>query len=291
MRPPRPAGSACPVCDDTGWKPVEEEGIRRVIRCECWRRQAGSSRLAEARIPRRYRHCTLESFQSYNESLREAVQHARCFIEEYPATERGLLLLGLAGVGKTHIAVGVLRAVIQKTGAAGLFYDTRDLLTTIRSTYDPVVRTSAVSILHPVMETPLLVLDDLGAERPTDWVEETMNLIVNTRYNERRITLFTSNYSDVPDIDEPNSLVARIGFRMRSRLHEMCSVVEIDAGDFRDTDKPKNATDEDLVALWKLKRRPKDLPGRTYRSAKAHLREPTRDARADLKWPGGRAGS
>jgi DNA replication protein DnaC len=233
----------------------------------------------------------VESFRAYNDSLCGAVRRARRFIDEYPASERGLLFLGHAGVGKTHIAVGVLREVIEKTGVAGLFYDTRDLLTTIRSTYDPVVRTSAVSILQPVMETPLLVLDDLGAERPTDWVEETMNLIVNTRYNERRTTLFTSNYSDVPDIEDPNSLLARIGFRMRSRLHEMCSVVEIDAGDFRDTDKPKNATDEDLLSLWKLKKRPKDLPTRTYRSAKAQLREPTRDGRADLKWPGGRAGS
>ncbi|HWW86272.1 MAG TPA: hypothetical protein VNZ26_21905, partial [Vicinamibacterales bacterium] len=152
-------------------------------------------------------------------------------------------------------------------------------------------KTSTSRILQPVMETPLLVLDDLGSERPTDWVEETMNLIVNTRYNERRTTLFTSNYSDVPDNEDPNALVARIGFRMRSRLHEMCSVVEIDAGDFRDTDKPKNATDEDLLALWKLKKRPKDLPTRSYRSAKAQLREPARDGRAELKWPGGRAGS
>jgi hypothetical protein len=144
-----------------------------------------------------------------------------------------------------------------------------------------------VSVLRPVMEAELLVLDDLGAERPTDWVEETMNLIVNTRYNERRLTLFTSNYSDVPDASDPNSLLARIGFRMRSRLHEMCAVVEIDAADFRDTDKPANATDEDLWRLWKLKPREKTLPGRTTRQAKAEIR----DGKADLKWPGGRAGS
>src|SRR5205085_11666945 len=138
-----------------------------------------------------YQHCTLDNLRSYNDSLLDAVGTAKRFVDAYPIADRGLLLLGHAGVGKTHIAVGVLRGVIQKTGVAGLFFDTRELLKTIRSTYNPVARTSEASVLQPVMETPFLVLDDLGAERPTDWVEETMNLIVNTRYNERRMTLFT----------------------------------------------------------------------------------------------------
>ncbi len=148
-------------------------------------------------------------------------------------------------------------------------------------------------MLKPVMESELLVLDDLGAERPTDWVEEMMNLIVNTRYNERRLTIFTSNFPDTPDITDPNSLLCRIGFRMRSRLHEMCTVVEIDAHDFRDLDNLTNATDDDLRALWKLKPRDRNLPApRGGRQARAQLREPAaRDGKADLKWPGGRAGS
>ena len=279
----------CPLCDDTGWKSIDDHGVRRVVRCDCWRDRTASDRLARALIPARYRSCTLETFRPYNESLRAAVAKAGRFVDDYPVVDRGLLLLGLAGVGKTHLAVGTLREVVQKTAATALFYDTRDLLRTIRSTYDPVVRASEVSVLRPVMEVELLVLDDLGAERPTDWVEETMNLIVNTRYNERRVTIFTSNYLDIPEIDDPNSLLSRIGFRMRSRLHEMCAIVEIDAADYRSTDKPANASDEDLHNFWKL--RPKTLPGRGHRAAKAQLREPVRDGKADLKWPGGRAGS
>lgn len=278
---------ACAQCDDTGWKPVDTNGIRRVVRCDCWRERVGEMRLADANIPKRYQHCTLDTLRAYNDSLKDAVASAKRFVESYPVVDRGLLLLGHAGVGKTHIAVGVLRAVIQKTAVRGLFYDTRELLKTIRSTYDPVVRTSETSVLRPVMEAPFLVLDDLGAERPTDWVEETMNLIVNTRYNERRMTLFTSNYSDIPDAEDPNALLSRIGFRMRSRLQEMCSTIEIDAADFRDEHTPRNASDQDLFSLWQLKRRPKDLPVRANRSAKAQIR----DQRADLKWPGGRAGS
>ena len=121
-------------------------------------------------------------------------------------------------------------------GARGLFYDTRDLLRVIRSTYNPLVRTAEMDILRPVMEADLLVLDDLGSEKTSEWVEETMNLIVNTRYNERRHTIFTSNYEDTPDedSDDPDfTLKARIGFRIHSRLHEMCEFLEFDGADFR----------------------------------------------------------
>jgi DNA replication protein DnaC len=279
----------CALCDDTGWKPLDVDGTRRVVRCECWRERAAGDRLSKSLIPTRYRNCTLDSFRPYNESLRQGLAKARRFVDDYPVVDRGLLLLGLAGVGKTHIAVGTLKEIVSKVGARAIFYDTRDLLRTIRSTYDPVARTSEVSIVRPVMEAELLVLDDLGAERPTDWVEEMMNLIVNTRYNERRCTIFTSNYLDIPDIEDPNSLLSRIGFRMRSRLHEMCSIVEFDAADYRDADIPVNASDDDLVAKWKS--RPKTLPTRNYRQAKAQLREPLRDGKGDLKWTGGRAGS
>ncbi len=164
--------------------------------------------------------------------------------DAFPDVSKGLFLEGQPGVGKTHLAVAVLKQAIQTTGARGLFYDTRDLLRLIRSTYDPATRTTELDILRPVMKAELLVLDDLGAEKTSEWVDETMNLIVNTRYNERRLTLFTSNYPDIPDDTEPNSLLYRIGARMRSRLHEMCEFVVLDAADYRE--RPENAGAEDL---------------------------------------------
>ena len=103
------------------------------------------------------------------------------------------------------------------------------------------------------MTADLLVLDDLGAEKTSEWVEETMNLIVNTRYNERRLTIFTSNYQDIPDDTEPNSLLFRIGHRMRSRLHEMCEFVEMDGADYREL--PANGGVDDLVTLWKMRKK------------------------------------
>lgn len=280
---------ACPLCDDTGWKPEEENGVRRVVRCDCWREQVGRERLAGANIPRRYQHCTLANFSAYNESLERAVGQAERVARTFPAATEGLFLEGQPGVGKTHLAVAVLKQVVQTTGARGLFYDTRDLLRVIRSTYDPSIRTTELEVLRPVMTADLLVLDDLGAEKTSEWVDETMNLIVNTRYNERRATIFTSNYPDIPDDTEPNSLLFRIGSRMRSRLHEMCEFVVMDGADYREL--PENGGVDDLIALWKTRRRTLPAP-RGGRQARAQLREPAvRDGKADLKWPGGRAGS
>jgi DNA replication protein DnaC len=283
----------CALCDDTTWRSITIDGISRVTRCDCVRASASARLLGDARIPRRYQHCDFANYTAYNEQLTKALQFANRLAEAFPVTDKGLFFLGPPGVGKTHLAVAVLRQVISTRGARGLFYDTRDLLRVIRSTYDPVNRTQEMDVLRPVIECDLLVLDDLGAEKTSEWVEETLNLIVNSRYSERRTTVFTSNYDDNPDNTDPDSLLFRIGFRMRSRLHEMCEFLYLDGGDYREL--PPNGGVDDLVAMWKLRskasRKP-SLPARSSGQARAQLRAGERgDGKADLKWSGGRAGS
>lgn len=277
---------SCTLCDDTGWKAIEVDGVRRVERCDCWREGLTARLLAEAGIPPRYRKCDLDSFRDNNDSLAAAVRKARNLAESFPIVDKGLLFLGKPGLGKTHLSVAILKEVIRRTNARALFYELRDLLKHIRNTYNPEVRTTEAQVIRPVMEAELLVLDDLGAEKTSEWVEETLNLIVNTRYNERRITIFSSNYPVLDDLTDPDNLVVRVGYRMWSRLHEMCEFVEMKSVDYRELG--PDATPDRIAELDKKGSASHKLPSPRGRNsiAKAQLK-PTRE----LGWSGGKAGS
>ena len=246
--------------------------------------------LKDANIPSRYKTCDFSSFVSYpNELLLRAVSRSREFAASFPVVQKGLLFIGPPGIGKTHLAVAVLREVIMQKSVRGLYYDTRSLLSTIRSTFNPVTRFSEANVLKRVMAAEVLVLDDLGSERPTDWVEETMNLIVNTRYNERRPTIFTTNYEDIPDSDDLDSLLVRVGFRMHSRLREMCEFLEYLGPDYRDFEYPPSS--DDIFRRWKDQQRQprRRLPKRTSVRARAQLKE--NDGQLELGWLGGKVSS
>jgi DNA replication protein DnaC len=279
----------CNVCDDTGWKPVDENGVRRVERCQCWQEGLTSRLLDEARIPPRYRKCTLDNVKVYpNEGLINAVKAIRRFAEAFPVAPRGLCLIGPHGIGKTHLAVATLRDAIERTGARGLFFEVSDLLRIIRSTYNPVTKTAEMDVLQPLVSAQLLVLDDVGKEKTSEWVEETMTFIINARYNERLLTILTSNYEDNPDLEVLDSLKVRVGARMHSRMHEMCEFVEYGGADYRLL--PPNGGVDDLMALWKVAGEQKaKLPSRAKGPVRAQLRPSS--GKRDLGWPGGRAGS
>ena len=247
------AAEVCPLCEGTGWKTLPARPSapkdRRVTRCDCQLRTRNQTLLAAARIPKRYEHCELASyttdFPGANPSLAFAHLSAAKFAQEYdPRNGTGLLIIGKIGTGKTHLAVGITKELILSKGISCLFYDYRELLKEIQNSYNATVQTTELDVLRPVFETDVLVLDELGAVKPTEWVWDTVSLILNTRYNDRRTTIITTNFEDqaaagvsgsASRVARPESLGDRIGERMRSRLHEMCRIIKMEGADFRQT--------------------------------------------------------
>ncbi len=254
----------CPLCEGTGWKTVPPrpdartgtERERRVTRCDCQLRARAQSVLAAARIPRRYEHCELANydtdFPGAHASLAEAHFMASNFARKCdPRGDKGLLIIGKIGTGKTHLAVGIIKELILNRGISCLFYDYRELLKEIQNSYNATVQTTELDVLRPVFETDVLVLDELGAVKPTEWVWDTVSLILNNRYNDNRTTIITTNFQDLPERERRGSRLSdreaanhaatqdtlgdRIGERMRSRLHEMCRIVSMEGADFRQT--------------------------------------------------------
>ncbi|PYV84265.1 MAG: DNA replication protein DnaC [Acidobacteria bacterium] len=245
------AAEVCPVCGGSGWKSAGTE--RRVVRCECRLKMRGDALLTSARVPKRYEHCELSNFEfeGPHANLMRARMEACKFVEEYPHERSGLLLIGGIGVGKTHLAVGILKELIRK-GFPCLFYDYRELLKEIQNSYNNSVKVTELEVLRPIFDADVLVLDELGAVKPTEWVWDTVSLILNTRYNDSRTTIITTNFPNLGERERPikanpssseaalyaatkETLGDRIGERMRSRLHEMCRIVKMEGADFRQT--------------------------------------------------------
>jgi DNA replication protein DnaC len=170
------------------------------------------------------------------------------FVADYPVERGGLLLIGPVGVGKTHLAVGAVKELIRQKSVPCLFYDYRELLKEIQNSYNASVQTTEMEVLRPVFEAEVLVLDELGAVKPTEWVWDTVSHVLNTRYNDKRTTIITTNYLDAvagavaegrPSFAaaaraaREETLGDRIGERMRSRLQEMCRKIEMTGKDFR----------------------------------------------------------
>ena len=236
--------TVCEKCGGTGFVIVERAHVSGATRCDCRFEDIASRRESAAQIPPLYRQACFENFTFTSDNplasrdLKAALLAAKRFADDFPSENRpGLLLIGDPGTGKTHLAVAALRRIMDK-GFECLFSDYQNLIDRIRAGYDPASNSSDRELYKVALETGVLLLDDLGAHRVLDWVEDTITSIITYRCNHRKPLIATTN---LPDADAGSTLYEktavgtqyrttlgdRIGSRARSRLFEMCTVIRM----------------------------------------------------------------
>ena len=245
-------GRECPRCQGTGFA-HETIGSREYARrCSC-RRGSGADAaratdpLHALGIPAGHRHCTLGNFEPRTPALSAAYDRALAYCRRFAdeaarADGLGLLFWGPTRSGKTHLAVAILAELAANHGVRGRLSTFAALLDEITHSYDKASMTSESGALGAVLGADVLVLDDLGARKMTDWAADTLFTIVNGRYMARRPTLFTTSFEDVDRevAMEPHGfrrqeyLIERVGQRLRSRLLEMCAFVPMQAAPERE---------------------------------------------------------
>src|ERR1700722_15144928 len=207
----------CPLCRGTGWRLEQRlNGAPGTVAtaCDCGMEERAARGMERARLPKRYEHCDFESYVAdltdgktwmpqHAQSMKQAKLLTQGFVRDYPgAAEKGLLLMGPWGGGKTHLGVAALKELIRR-GHGGLFCDYRELLKEIQASYNPASESTEMRILEPVRTAEVLVMDDLGASKPSAWVVGIIGVVLNARYNERRVTILTTNYFDEVPNAEP----------------------------------------------------------------------------------------
>lgn len=221
----------CPLCDGYG-NIIDEKGARL---CSCVRQRSLTNEIDSARIPNQYKESTLDNFETPTPFLRGSQDKAINYIKNFTAqNSKGLYIYGPTGTGKTHLAIGILRGLIE-LGFDGVFYNIVDLLDTIKATYDPNNSYSDKNRLEMELNRQIFVLDDFGVQKTSSWVSDRLYALINRRYQDCKTLIITSNIKMV-------NLGNQVDNRLFSRIVAMCDEIEISGDDYRQ--RPRNKSSE-----------------------------------------------
>lgn len=229
----------CSACQDSGWIVTNRDSVEGVVPCsKCRSEDRRRKLIVAAAIPPRYFDRGFQEYSTHHSLQERALQRAIDYVESFPEVPRGLLFAGPCGVGKTHLSVAILKSLILEKYASGRFIDEAELLRRLQFSYGPNSPETERELLAPLMNVDVLVWDDLGTGRPTEWVAETIRMVLNHRYTYNKQTILSTNWPLVSErktavATSEQSLAERIGQRLFSRIMEMCEIVEIQGPDAR----------------------------------------------------------
>jgi len=218
----------CEKCRDTGF--VKTEG-GKVKLCECRFKEKDVNRLL--RIPKRFWNASLYNYIPETPSQHMALLKSKQFVYTFnPEEGKGLTFVGNPGVGKTHLAVAILKEIYNYKRIRGVFFDTKDLIYTIKFLMD---EKKDFKLINHIINLPLVVLDDLGSERLSDWQRELLSYIITQRYNNMKSTIITTNYKLEEKLNGSlgQDLSSRLGENIVSKIFEMTEVITILGADRR----------------------------------------------------------
>jgi DNA replication protein DnaC len=221
----------CKDCEHIGKLYDSYSGKNHFLRCETYEKyrrmeyqRAQTERLlGKSGLGKRFAGRRFETFNVTAET-QEAYDACVAFCDTFSEDSKGIRLTGNYGCGKTHLTASIIHRLAEQ-GIGGVFVVVPELLRAIRKGYNSP-NEDADKLVQLTEEAPLLVLDDLGAEKPSDWVREQLYVIINRRYENMLPTIVTTNCST-------QELVDRVGQRTVSRLIEMTTPYKITAKDYR----------------------------------------------------------